>query len=721
MGAKERLRQNAFGMGRLMGIIRDEKGVTTVGMAIAISLSLALIFSGAQLYRVSSASGEIQEVADACALAAESEVAEYVTAVNTCDAVLLTLTLLAGTLYGVGIVSACIPPLAELSVKVIDCANKTVNARERFYEGAVKGLNAIQKLVPFLAAANAMGVAQANNRGAMQASYFAASVLVPEDGVELGVDAQDGLLDIGSEVNDDAEDIRSLADDAEEASKKANEAKQRAFLYDCGNSPAYCMHERAGSLSDITESDNPLYTSVDAWSFQVALNRAKAYYSARERAGVDASVSIEEQANASIRKRFYQYAMSQLEDAYVYDDGDSCEIYLPHFFRNTDEMRSSELYSEAVYPVTVNDGGAKTMHAWPGCPAASGYSYLGAVSELDVGGFTECSECEFSISSLGNVASASTSITNGFEHHYEQVRLASVEYVEQRAQADDLKRKVKDTASPLLENIASLFKDAAARRLKAEPPGRAGVITMVVNTAQNAADTGFESLFVTGGATLGTRVAVSGATLLRDETEQSGSAITKIVGTLAERIPALGGVMSIAANCWTSFLKVYESGQEALVDGVEGALNSFSDSTASGLGRWASKTLRDVIGTVGLEPADIKSKLPVLVNTAHVANADDGAFSVNYVKVKNQVLDASAPATGLMSSLASKMRGIAQGGMDSAWLTIASIELPFGTVGQTIEWIVPDQVRSAASEIAQDALDGAESAIASAGGVRSWQ
>lgn len=91
------------------GFFRDERGITTAGMAVALFVSLALIFSGAQLYRVHSAAAEAQEVADACALAADNEVAGFQVVANTCDAVCLSLTLLSVTLYGLGLVAACVP------------------------------------------------------------------------------------------------------------------------------------------------------------------------------------------------------------------------------------------------------------------------------------------------------------------------------------------------------------------------------------------------------------------------------------------------------------------------------------------------------------------------------------------------------------------------------------------------------------------------------------
>lgn len=67
--------------------------------------------------------------------------------------------------------------------------------------------------------------------------------------------------------------------EAEEAAKEAFSAKEEGFKRDCGDAPAYCMYERAEALSSISPPSNPLFRTVDAWSFSVALDRAKAYYS----------------------------------------------------------------------------------------------------------------------------------------------------------------------------------------------------------------------------------------------------------------------------------------------------------------------------------------------------------------------------------------------------------------------------------------------------------
>ena len=75
-------------------LMRDEEGFTTAGMAVALLVSLTLLFSAAQVYRVNTRAAEIQDVADAAALAAENQVAEFMVAVRVVDGAVLSMTLL---------------------------------------------------------------------------------------------------------------------------------------------------------------------------------------------------------------------------------------------------------------------------------------------------------------------------------------------------------------------------------------------------------------------------------------------------------------------------------------------------------------------------------------------------------------------------------------------------------------------------------------------------
>lgn len=280
----------------------DDGGFSTLGMAVALLVTLSLVFSAAQVYRVSSASADIQDVADACVLAAEGEVAEFMIAVRVCDAVVLSLSLTSAAMFGLGVVALCAPPAAELGIELVNLGTKVLQARNSFAERAASGLNALQEALPFLAAASAYAAASSNSGGAMAASYLGIAMLVPAEGERIEVGASKALSDAADAVSEDAESIKQASEEAEEAAKEAFSAKEEGFKRDCGDAPAYCMYERAEALSSISPPSNPLFHTVDAWSFSVALDRAKAYYSARFEDEAPQSSAIEEQAESALRK-----------------------------------------------------------------------------------------------------------------------------------------------------------------------------------------------------------------------------------------------------------------------------------------------------------------------------------------------------------------------------------------------------------------------------------
>ena len=111
-------------------IFRDEEGSTTAGMAVALLVTLSLLFSAAQVYRIHAAGAEVQEVADAAACAALNPVAEFMVAVRVADAAVLSLTLLGDIAYGAGVVALCVPPTAELGNQLVSAGQKVIKARD---------------------------------------------------------------------------------------------------------------------------------------------------------------------------------------------------------------------------------------------------------------------------------------------------------------------------------------------------------------------------------------------------------------------------------------------------------------------------------------------------------------------------------------------------------------------------------------------------------------
>ena len=632
-------------------VLFDKDGFSTLGMVVALLVTLSLLFSAARVYRVSSASADIQNVADAAALAAENEVAEFMIVVRVCDAVVLSLSLTGLASYGLGIVALCVPGAAGVGEKLIEMGGKVMDARDAFADKAANGLNQLQKALPFLAAANAASVASSNNGSSLGAEYLALAVLVPTEGEKIGIDSVEEADKLEKAVDEQADDLERAAKEAEEAAQEANEAKMRAFSRDCGDDPSHCMYERARALSSIEAADNPLYRSVDAWSFSVPLKRAQAYYASRLAEEAPEGASVEEQARSALRERFYRFASSEVGRGYVHETEGSFDAFFPQLPKNTDEMRLTTLYTETAYPVTMDSSGSPVMHAWAGCPQAGGATARGSIAQMEAGGYAMCPACGFTAASMGKVAAASTSIENGFEYHYVAVAQAAEDYQKARARLDPRTAAVKNRAQGLLDLCKQALEQVGGQRIDAAPPGRLGVVVMVANMRAAAASTGFESSFVQEGGMLGMRAAVSAATLVPDSADEGRSVLASLLDGFAEDGGSAVGAARMVLDCWSSLLRAYAEGQQAVETGVAQALDGLPLASASGLGTWAADALGSCVGALGLQPAKLDALKPVVVNTQHVAAADEGAFAVRFLAVKRQALAFPSTTTDLFSSV----------------------------------------------------------------------
>ena len=100
-------------------------------------------------------------------------------AVRVADAAVLSLTLLGDIAYGAGVVALCVPPAAELGSQLVSAGQKVLKARDALSQKACEGLGALQRALPFLAAANGAAVAAANGEGS---GYAAMALLLPGEG-----------------------------------------------------------------------------------------------------------------------------------------------------------------------------------------------------------------------------------------------------------------------------------------------------------------------------------------------------------------------------------------------------------------------------------------------------------------------------------------------------------------------------------------------------------
>lgn len=629
--------------------VYDEAGFTTVGMVLALLITLALIFSAGQVCRVNAAASEIQNVADAAALAAQNEVAEFMIIVYVCDAIVLSLSLTSLVVTGLGVVALCTTVTAPAADVLLNAGHEIAHARNTFAEKAAAGLNTLQLLLPFLAITNAASVASANNTGA--ACYRALALLSPDKGEPIDIDVSEGVVEIQNAVDDESQELQSLAAETEQAATRMAEIKMRAFEHDCGASPSYCMYERASVLASLAGGSNPFYKSVDAWSFSVALKRAQTYYAYRFANEVPEGFSIEQQARSALRKRFYAYACKTLERGYVWETDDYFEAEFPRLPKNTEEMRESDLYNEKVYPCTVDEKGQTIMHAWEGCPHAAGATSYGSIAQMESGDYRVCDACEFTASSLGKVAAASSSIENGFEYHYNIVAAAAEEYEKVCADSAPSERKLKDHISTLFGGIEEILQDCVGKRIHACPPGSYGVVVLVINTGQESAGNGFANLFVRNHDTLGTRAAISAATLVADPSGEGTSVISSLLDDLRDKLGVAVGISGVVLDCWSGMLQAYTNGQTALHNAVSSSLDWFGGWRAGNLGSWASEKLQQSVKAVGLEPADLDALKPILVNSAHIARSGEGAFFARFLSLKEYAVTHSSESSEEFLSL----------------------------------------------------------------------
>ena len=704
-------------------LLFDERGFSTIGMALAMIITLALIFTAAQVQQLSSASAEIQEVADSAALAAENEVAQFYLLAQICDAVLLSQTLAVMLTYGAGLVFLCVPFMQGLGQDLLAIGESLLSARSDFYKAATQSLNTLQDALPFLAMGKASLVIAANANPHLGTSYAGLGILLPLQGQDIVASDLQGSEALAQEIRQSGDSIADEARKVEELAAEANEAKERAFMADCGANPEYCMYQRASTLAGMTGSENPLYSTVDTWSFSVALQRARAYYAKRYEQEAPASDDVMEQARSVLRKNFYAFAVDQMQEGYVHEDeARGFSANFPLMPKNTEEMKGTVLYSQEVYPLSELNG-KTVMHAYDGCPGIGTIAGRGSLAARDRQNMPECPYCHLTSASMGKVASASTAIENGFEYHYNIVAEAAKEYQEKQGDYQQEASGVKQTVSDLTASLQSLVAQGASQRISVSPPGRVGALALVFSTAEVSSEGGYSNGFVKSSGTLGTRLAISAATLAPDSSEGSKTVITSLLDGLRDRVPWLSSTQgSTLLQIWSAALGSYGSGQEALVEGVRQVCSKSKLLSASGLGPWAADKLQSAIEALGLQAADLSAVRPVVVNSYHVLAADGSAFSSQVLSARSWALsygEGTLLSTALSYLTYQGVSQLASLAGDFAVATIGFTGSPSGD--QVLSVVLPSFIRGMSADAANSLVARLGSLFPTLSGVRQWE
>ena len=594
--------------------IDDEGGYTTVAMAIALLVSLALVFSAASAHWVASRSAEVQEVADAAAMAGSNAVAAYTTVAQTLDACVLSMGLTGIVVCGAGFVASCVPALAAMGAKLTVSGTQILDARRDFAKSAATGLKKLESALPAIVVANSASCVLANSEEGL--SYGGCAVPYPQQSqsdfsaIEADVDTSsaEGL----------SEQMRSLAAQEKAARDAADKAKERGWRADCGNNPSYCMYQRASSLAGLGDGDNPYYATVDSWSFGAPLARARAYYAARL-ASCDVSGSNgEELTDSACLRAFYEYALGKVREGSYSEAADGAvSIDLPSLPHNTAETRETTLYTDCVWPCTSEEAGS-VLHSSLACPGATGgYAGDASLADLEAGGVALCEECRMSATNMGKAAAASTSIENGFEHWWREVVEASKDYQEAKNREVEAKKNLKQKAS----EGADLFKKAidalAVVRPKLCPPGAYGCVAVVVRGPGTAVPSELTASFISS-ADLPAGAAISAAALAPDSSTAENNILASFFDGLAANESLVGGLLDGVATLWGKLLVGYGSAYGSIADAGGGFLDKLDGVLGGSVGSWLKGKLSSVMKATGLEPADMRLKKPVLTNTNNV-------------------------------------------------------------------------------------------------------
>ena len=566
------------------------------------------------------ARGDTQAAADSGALAGANVVASYHTAATVVDASILSLGLAGFATIGTGLVAILIPGAELAAGDMVDTGIEIIKTRNKFAKSASKGLQKIETALPYLVAARATQAVSAQDTEG--ATYTGTALAVPRTS-ESDFVALEGSEISTDVIKDTSKDLERAADELQKASEETAKAKERAWLADCGGSdPASvgscsCMWERARSLAKLSDIENPHYASSVTWEPQVALDRAKAYYRLRLANEAPQGSSVETKAESAARKAFYTYASAEVNRAYITEDGDRTTSYIPLLPRNTDEVRATELYTDAAWPTSTNDG--KTyLHYGTSCPNYKKGTPGGLASVAAYDGQDKCNRCHFGVSSLGAVAAPSTSIENGFEYHFDRFKDALKKYVECRNKELELMRQTEDEADRAGNAFDEAIKALSGERPRIAPPGRNGVVALALSGAISSPDELNSSFNTT--VRLGDRGAISAAVLAPDDATAQNNVLSRFFSTLEERSGGVAGVLDDVMDVWGRLLVGYgdiQGSADELMDEMIDDLGGDSGALGS-IASWLGDTVSASVAALGLEPCDLRLRKPVLTDTANV-------------------------------------------------------------------------------------------------------
>lgn len=595
-----------------------EDGYTTISVAVALLLSLSLIFSLSSIHYMSTHAADVQEVADACALAGSNCVAAFSTIVQVLDACVLSLGLCGMIVLAVGIVVSAIPFMRAFAPPIISAAHHIFQARATFAKSAYTGVAKLEKALPYIIAYNSASCAYANNT--QHSPYVGMAIAYP-------FSSKSDFSALTKEIDDasmaeDAKKLEETTGEQEEAQKKADEAKRRAWEADCVDEPS-CMRSRVSKLSLLSDANNPSYT-FEAWKFEYARTRALRYYQARASQELPHSKTPDEYVRSCARKKFYMYAHAQLLKSHCKEDN-PVDIALPMLPHNRKTLRATTLYSQKMWPCCSEKGKLVVYCDASKCPKSP--STFVSLEDIEQERATPAAQYGMSLKAMGSVASASTHISNGFEHYWKKVVEASAEYQIQIKKIEELERAKETSARDAHATYEHALQALALGRPSFCPPGAYGCIAFVTRPSQLRTPDMLGGSF-SSSAILPAGIALGAACLAPDEHTDNNDVLVRMADAInSQQFPLTATLIGNICSLWSKLLSAYGAAYanlSTIADDIFAGITNLGGSRVAG---WLKSKISETIGGFGFEPVDLRVRKPVRVNSRYVlARAGKGSL-----------------------------------------------------------------------------------------------
>ncbi len=593
----------------LLSCFKDEEGYASHVYALAILLSLTLVFSLAASQWLVQKSATIQTVADTAALSASNTVSSYYEVAQIADAVIFSLGITGISCIGIGFVVSCIPFVSGIGVELVDMGVKIVRARNKAAEQLYRVLEQIEKALPFLIGLSAVRIIHAQSHG----DLIYHGIAIPYPLTSESTYPENADFEIDNSVVEEAKELADQTEGLKELEIKKKEALSDGWYADCGN-PEHSLYERASHLAGLHDLENPYYADPANWTFAAPILRSRNYYQRRLTLENSTYPSIDEMRQSECRKRFYEYAHDQLLHAHYSETEKSLDLFIPKLPESLNDYKASSLYTQKSWP-----SNGSLLHAYTACPNCTGAISKGSLKNIDDGSLSVCPHCKLTIEDQSLVTRLTSKSETGYEYWYHKVvdaaeryRKASEEYIEK---SKALEEGQKDATSLFKE----ILDDLSLKRVKFIPPGCRGCISLVYREDGARVPSRLSGPFIAG-ESLPKGFAIAGSAIAPDNSNDSVNTLRGF-GSAMFGTSGVGGVAGEVIGIWGDVIEGYGDVSASLTSWIDSALYRVGASESFFATRLKSG-LSTVVEQVGLNPVDLKQYKPTLVQAVKILEAE---------------------------------------------------------------------------------------------------